>query len=269
MRDILEGWLAEDVGKGDFTSQAVVQDILCEAQVTGGPGIVSGIELVKRLLNMVNVDYQTSFFDGSKIELGDILFSLKGKSHSILKVERLLLNILCHLSGVATLTAEIVSLAKSVNPNVEILATRKTIPGFRKFEKEAVVHGGGKTHRIRLDDAILIKDNHLKLTNDISKAIVSSKLKYPDLMIEVEADTPEQALEAANFNADRVMLDNFTPELVKTTVSEIKSISDIEIEISGGVNTENIMDYAPYADFISLSSLTMAAPPVDFSLHVI
>ena len=96
-----------------------------------------------------------------------------------------------------------------------------------------------------------------------------SKQKYPDLMIEVEADTPEQALEAANFNADRVMLDNFTPELVKTTVSEIKSISDIEIEISGGVNTENIMDYAPYADFISLSSLTMAAPPVDFSLHVI
>ena len=218
---------------------------------------------------MVHVDYQTSFSDGSKIKLGDIVFSLKGKSHSILKVERLLLNILCHLSGIATLTAEIVAIAKSVNPNVEILATRKTIPGFREFGKEAVVHGGGKTHRFRLDDAILIKDNHLKLTNDISKAIVNSKLKYPDLMIEVEADTPEQALEATKSNADRVMLDNFTPELVKTTVSEIKSISDIEIEISGGVNIENIIDYAPYADFISLSSLTMAAPPVDFTLHVI
>ena len=88
-------------------------------------------------------------------------------------------------------------------------------------------------------------------------------------MIEVEADTPEQALEAAKSNADRVMLDNFTPEIVKTTVSKIKSISDIEIEISGGVNMENIVDYAPYADFISLSSLTMASPPVDFSLHVI
>ena len=269
MIDILEDWLAEDVGKGDFTSQAVVQDTPCEAQVMGGPGIVSGIKIVKRLLTMVHVDYQTTFSDGSKIKLGDIVFGLKGKSHNILKVERLLLNILCHLSGIATLTAEIVAIAKSVNPNVEILATRKTIPGFREFGKEAVVHGGGKTHRFRLDDAILIKDNHLKLTNDISKAIVNSKLKYPDLMIEVEADTPEQALEATKSNADRVMLDNFTPELVKTTVSEIKSISDIEIEISGGVNIENIIDYAPYADFISLSSLTMAAPPVDFTLHVI
>jgi nicotinate-nucleotide pyrophosphorylase (carboxylating) len=98
---------------------------------------------------------------------------------------------------------------------------------------------------------------------------VNSKLKYPDLMVEVEADTPEQAFEATKANADRVMLDNFTPALVKTTVSEIKSISDIEIEISGGVNVGNIIDYAPYADFISLSSLTMAAPPVDFTLHVI
>ena len=175
-RDILEDWLAEDVGKGDFTSQAVVQDTNCEAQVTGGPGVVSGIEVVKTLLNMVNVEYQTSHSDGSQIELGDIVFSLKGKSHSILKIERLLLNILCHLSGVATATAEIVDIAKSVNPNVEILATRKTIPGFRKFEKEAVVHGGGRTHRIRLDDAILIKDNHLKLTNSISKAILKLSL---------------------------------------------------------------------------------------------
>ena len=269
MRDTLEDWLDEDVGKGDFTSQAVVEDSSCEAQVTGGPGIVSGIEVVKRLLNMVNVDYQTFFSDGSKIELGDVVFSLKGKSHSILKVERLLLNILCHLSGVATLTAEIVALAKSVNPHVEILATRKTIPGFREFEKEAVVHGGGRTHRIRLDDGILIKDNHLKLNKSISKAVMNSKQKYPDLMIEVEADTPEQALEAAKCNADRVMLDNFTPKIVKSTVPKIKSISDIEIEISGGVNMENIVDYAPYADFISLSSLTMASPPVDFSLHVI
>ena len=269
MRDILEVWLAEDVGKGDFTSQAVVEISFCEARVTGGPGIVSGIEIVKKLLKIVNLDYETSFSDGSNIELGDIVFSLKGKSHNILMVERLLLNILGHLSGVATLTAKIVDIAKSVNPNVEILATRKTIPGFREFEKAAVVHGGGQTHRIRLDDAILIKDNHLHLTDSISKAIVNSRLKYPDLMIEVEADTPEQALEATKHNADRVMLDNFPPELVKTTVSEIKSISEIEIEISGGVNMENIISYAPYADFISLSSLTMSAPPVDFSLHVI
>jgi nicotinate-nucleotide pyrophosphorylase (carboxylating) len=207
--------------------------------------------------------------DGDSIKSRTTVFHLNGNSHDILKVERLLLNILCHLSGIATFTSDIVNIAKSVNPSVEILATRKTIPGMRVFEKEAVFHGGGQTHRFRLDDAILIKDNHLKLFNNISKAIEKSREKYPELMIELEADTPEQAIEAAKANVDRVMLDNFTPELAKKTTKELRKISSVEVEISGGVNSKNIKDYAPFADLISLSGLTMAAPPVDFSLHVI
>ena len=159
-------------------------------------------------------------------------------------------------------------LAKSVNPKIEILATRKTVPGLRELEKQAVVHGGGQTHRMRLDDAILIKDNHLQLCKEITKAVESSRMKHPDLMIEVEADNNEQALEAAKSGADRVMLDNFTPEAIEKTVLHLRKISDIEIEISGGITIDNIKAYAPFADFISLGSLTMAAPSIDFSLHV-
>tara|TARA_B100000029_G_C17527332_1_gene942112 strand:- start:340 stop:1149 length:810 start_codon:yes stop_codon:yes gene_type:complete len=269
MKSILENWLAEDVGKGDFTSMAVVDNVSCVARVTGGPGVLSGIKVCKELLKIVNVNSTTTCKDSSYIGSKTIIFELNGKSHDILRVERLLLNLLCHLSGVATFTSKIVKIAKSVNPHVEILATRKTIPGLRIFEKEAVLHGGGQTHRLRLDDAILIKDNHLKLFDNVSKAVEKSKSKYPNLMIEVEADNPEQAIEAAEAKADRVMLDNFTPELVKRTTERLRKISEIEIEISGGVNLDNIKDYALHADLISLSGLTMGAPPVDFSLHVV
>ena len=269
MKRLLEDWLAEDIGNGDFTSQAVVDNSPCKARVTGGPGIISGIQLSEALLKLVNVNYNTSFKDGDHMESDSIIFDLQGLAHDILRVERLLLNILSHLSGIATYTSAVVKLAKSVNSKVEILATRKTIPGMRVFDKQAVLHGGGQTHRFRLDDAILIKDNHLKLSNNISNAVKKSRLKFPNLMIEVEADTVEQAMEAAKAGADRVMLDNFNPDLVETTVEELRQISDIEIEISGGITLDNIASYSLHADLISLSGLTMSAPPVDFSLHVI
>ncbi len=123
-------------------------------------------------------------------------------------------------------------------------------------------------HRMRLDDGVLIKDNHLRLCKDIKTAVERSRLKHPDLMIEVEADNSAQALEVAKSGADRVMLDNFTVEDAEKAVLNLRKISDIEIEISGGVTAGNIKSYAPFADFISSGSLTMAAPPVDFSLHV-
>ena len=268
MVDILDDWLAEDLGNGDVTSQSVVDNSICKAEVSGGPGIISGLAISRTLLSKVNIESSTSFSDSDEIKSVVSVLSLSGKAHDILKVERLLLNLLCHLSGVATLTAKVVSAAKSVNPKVEILATRKTIPGFRELEKQAVVHGGGQTHRMRLDGAILIKDNHLRLCKEITKAIERSRMKHPDLMIEVEVDNSEQALEVAKSGADRVMLDNFTPEIIEETVLSLRKISDIEIEVSGGITIDNIKAYAPFADFISLGSLTMAAPPVDFSLHV-
>ena len=269
MKELLESWLAEDVGSGDLTSQAVVDNIACKAHVTGGLGIVSGIEVCKKLLEIVSVDYKTQVSDGDKIDYGELIFELSGKSYNVLKVERLLLNLLSHLSGVATLTNNFVKEAQSVNPKVRILATRKTLPGLRILEKEAVVHGGGLTHRMRLDDAILVKDNHLKLDADIEHAIISARKKHPNLMVEIEVDTSKQAIAAANFGADRVMLDNFSIEEVVSTVSKIRNFSNIEIEISGGINIHNVKQFAPHGDYISSSSLTMSAKPVDFSLHVV
>ena len=122
---------------------------------------------------------------------------------------------------------------------------------------------------MRLDDAILIKDNHLKLSKNIKKLIEISRSKYPNLMVEVEADNEQQAIEIAKNGADRVMLDNFSPDEATATIRKLREISDIEIEISGGVTIENIASYAKKADFISLGSLTMSSLPVDFSLHVL
>jgi len=269
MKDILEDWLAEDLGKGDFTTEAVIPNSFCHAQITGGPGTLSGIELVNNLLNKMKINFSTNFIDGNTIIGSTLVYNLEGNSHDIMKVERLSLNILSHFSGIASLTSKLVKLTKKINPNVVILATRKTIPGIREFSKRAVVHGGGMTHRFRLDDAILIKDNHLKLSGSITEAVRKSRKLYPDLTIEVEADTIQQALEATKASADRVMLDNFSVEEVSEATSKIRKTSDIEIELSGGINLDNIAGYAPYADFISMSSLTMSAPPVDFSLHVI
>ena len=268
MQDKLDEWFAEDFGKGDFTSQAVVDNKPCEAKVTGGPGVISGLELSLALLERHGIDYTTDYSDGDTID-SPLILSLKGRAHDVLATERLLLNILSHLSGISTHTSKIVKIAKDTNPNVEILATRKTLPGLRGLEKEAVVHGGGQTHRMRLDDAILIKDNHLKLSKSIKESISLSRTKYPDLMLEVEADNEEQALEIAECGADRVMLDNFTPLDAAKTIKKLRQISNIEIEISGGVTIENVADYAKNADFISLGSLTMSSLPVDFSLHVI
>jgi len=268
MQDKLDEWFAEDFGKGDFTSQAVVDNKPCEAKVTGGPGVISGLELSLALLERHGIDYTTDYSDGDTID-SPLILSLKGRAHDVLATERLLLNILSHLSGISTHTSKIVKIAKDTNPNVEILATRKTLPGLRGLEKKAVVHGGGKTHRMRLDDAILIKDNHLKLSKSIKESISLSRTKYPDLMLEVEADNEEQALEIAECGADRVMLDNFTPLDAAKTIKKLRQISNIEIEISGGVTIENVADYAKNADFISLGSLTMSSLPVDFSLHVI
>jgi len=269
MKDKLDEWFAEDIGKGDFTSQAVVDNKTCEANITGGPGIISGLKICSILLESHNINFSTNHRDGDLVPSSSLILSLKGKSHDILATERLLLNILSHLSGISTHTNNIVKIAKQVNPEIQILATRKTLPGLRDLEKQAVVHGGGATHRMRLDDAILIKDNHLKLSKNIKKSINNSRKKYPDLMLEVEADNEEQAIEIAKCGADRVMLDNFTPKEAARTIKKLRQFSNIEIEISGGVTIENVADYAENADFISLGSLTMSSKPVDYSLHVI
>ena len=273
MVEILDDWLSEDIGNGDVTSQSVVDNSICKAEVSGGPGIISGLAISRTLLSKVNIESSTSFSDSDEIKSVVSVLSLSGKAHDILKVERLLLNLLCHLSGVATLTAKVVSAAKSVNPKVEILATRKTIPGFRELEKQAVVHGGGQPHRMRLDGAILIKDNHIISAGSVNKAIKSARKAEAGLPLELEVDNLEQIKESLISGVDGFLLDNMSPEKIKIAVKMIRSAEKggaIFIEASGDITLDKLPDYLDTGiNAISIGAITHSAQNADIRLEFI
>ena len=173
------------------------------------------------------------------------------------------------MSGVATATDVLVRRASVVNKNVRVAGTRKTTPGFRKYLKKAIMLGGGDPHRFRLDDQILIKDNHLKMVGGVTEAVKRAKRFSFSKKVEVEAETLDQAEEAAKAGADVILLDNMTPAQVKVAYNAIKAIhSDITVEVSGGINPKNIASYAKYADVISAGYLTHSAPAADFSMEI-
>jgi nicotinate-nucleotide pyrophosphorylase (carboxylating) len=172
------------------------------------------------------------------------------------------------MSGIATLTNKLVEKCKKSNPKVEIAATRKTTPGCRYYEKKAVKIGGGIPHRYGLYDAILIKDNHIKMVGSVEECI--KRVKKTGKEIEIEVENIDDAMKAAKSGANIIMLDNFTPEDVKKAYKKIKKINkNIEVEVSGGIKPENITEYAKYAEVISLGMLTHSVKSVDFSLEII
>ena len=184
----LEQWLAEDIGSGDVTSLAVVEERDCRASIRGGPGILSGAEAMALLFTQGGIRCELRFTDGDVLSADIEVAQLEGSAREILARERLALNLLAHLSGIATLTSAIVERVRRANPTVKILATRKTTPGLRELEKQAVVDGGGDTHRMRLDDAFLVKDNHLRLCDSVAAAVRSARATRPELELVVEAD---------------------------------------------------------------------------------
>jgi nicotinate-nucleotide pyrophosphorylase (carboxylating) len=174
------------------------------------------------------------------------------------------------MSGISTETKKLVDLCKSINPNVSIAATRKTTPGFRKYEKKAVVIGGGESHRFGLFDAVMIKDNHIKLIGSVEKAIKKVKENVRNKIIEVEVENESDAITAARLGVDVIMLDNMNPKTGELIAKKIKQINNkITIEISGGITSDNIQDYASYADRISLGYITHSIKSIDFSLETI
>jgi nicotinate-nucleotide pyrophosphorylase (carboxylating) len=203
-----------------------------------------------------------------------VILTARGPARGLLGVERTLLNLLSHMSGVATSTADLVTISnKESRGRVRIACTRKTLPGLRYFEKKAVEVGGGDTHRLRLDDAVLIKDNHLKLAGSITDAVRKAKKKTSfTKKIEVEVTTPDQAVEAAQAGADIVLLDNMTTKEVERSVSLLraKSLRDrIVVEASGGIRKENLASYAKTGvDVISVGAITNSAPAIDMSLEI-
>jgi len=270
IRHLIEWSLSEDIGKGDLTSEALIeQDLKAQGIIVAKEeGVIAGLEIAKTVFHQLdpNLVFESSFKDGNRVVRGEEVATLKGSVRSILSGERTALNFLQRLSGIATLTSKYVEKIKDTE--AKILDTRKTTPGLRTLEKYAVKMGGGENHRMGLFDMILIKDNHTKAVGNISKAIQKAKAKYPDERIEVETKNLDEVAEAVNSGADWIMLDNMSVEETKKAVKIIRSSKkEIKIEASGRIDLNNVREVAlTGVDFISVGALTHSAPALDLSL---
>ncbi len=203
-----------------------------------------------------------------------MILSALGPARALLGVERTLLNLLAHMSGVATATVDLVSIAnRESRGKVRIACTRKTLPGLRYFEKRAVKLGGGDMHRLRLDDAMLIKDNHLELAGSVGECVRKAKEKVSfTKKVEVEVTNADQAVEAAKAGADIILLDNMTPKEVERSVSmlQVESLrNQVLLEVSGGIRKENLASYVKTGvDVISVGAITHSAPAIDLSMEI-
>jgi len=275
LRERLLGFLKEDLGMADITTEAIVPDeVKAQAQIiVKEDAVIAGLYEVSILFGMIDASFQTKVEDGAEVSSGTVLAEISGKARDILSVERTALNILMRMSGIATLTRKLVKMIREAGLDVRVAATRKTAPGLRFFDKKAVMIGGGDPHRFRLDDAILIKDNHIRIAGGIKEAIRRARLATSfSKKIEVEAQTEEEALEAANLGADIIMLDNMTLDEAERTLKKLQDAglrNSVLIEISGGISENNLLDYARLKpDVISLGFLTHSVKAVDISLEV-
>jgi nicotinate-nucleotide pyrophosphorylase (carboxylating) len=283
--DLVRRALEEDIGPGDITSLACLEPDPVEAVIVAkAPGVLSGLK--PALLAFALVDSANSVSpqkrDGESFVAGDTIVTIKGFNQTVLVSERVALNFLAHLSGVATLTRDFVRLVEGTG--CRVLDTRKTTPGLRLLEKEAVVHGGGANHRMGLYDMVLIKDNHIAAAGSVRGAIertreylgsVDFRLQFEadqsSILVEVEVTSLEQLREAIDSGVDRLLLDNQTPESLTEMVRVARSLNpEIELEASGNVSLVTVGEIAATGvDYVSIGALTHSAPASDFSLRVI
>ncbi len=268
--DLLTLAFAEDVGDGDHTTLSTIpademgkQHLLVKEE-----GILAGVEMARRVFEKFDPSLKMTVMigDGEHVRPGDIAFVVEGPVRSLLQTERTMLNIMQRMSGIATVTAKYQSRLEGLK--TKVLDTRKTTPGLRMLEKEAVRIGGGCNHRIGLFDMILIKDNHIDFAGGIPQAVSAAKNylkeKGKDLKIEVEVRNTEEIQQALDAGADRIMLDNFSPERTREAVRLINGRS--EIESSGGITIDTLRDYAECGvDFISVGALTHSVKGLDMS----
>jgi nicotinate-nucleotide pyrophosphorylase (carboxylating) len=262
--------LAEDIGQGDLTTRATVPGdaqlkasmVAREYMVVAGMPIVE--EIVKRLVPNARIKILAT--DGTAVSPGDVLVELEGPAEGLLTAERTALNSVQFLSGIATLTNAYVT--EILGTKATLLDTRKTVPGLRNLSKYAVRCGGGTNHRIRLDDGILIKDNHIAVAGDIATAVRAAKShNFGGIKIQAECDTLEQVQEALDAGADSLLLDNMPPPVLRQAVDLIQG--QIPLEASGGVNLKTIRAIAETGvDFISVGAITQRAPAVDIGLDI-
>jgi len=235
--------------------------------------VVAGMEEVAELLRLLGLEFTVLRGDGDVAKAGDCVLIIRGQKPDLLKVERVVLNVLMRASGIATMTRRILERARSVNPRVRVAATRKTTPFLRYLEKKAVAIGGGDPHRFSLSDAVLIKDNHIRAVGSLEKAIILARERSPfTVKIEVEVETVEDAIKAAELGVDIIMLDNMKPSDMAKVHEELvrRGLRDrIILEASGGINEDNVIEYARYVDVVSIGALTHSYKSIDMSMDLI
>ena len=269
--ELIDLAFAEDIGDGDHTTLCCIPDTAMGKSrlLIKEPGILAGVEIARKIFHRFDPDLKMTVYieDGTAVKPGDVAFVVEGRVQSLLQTERLMLNVMQRMSGIATMTHRYVKKLEGLH--TRILDTRKTTPGMRMLEKEAVKIGGGVNHRIGLFDMILLKDNHVDFAGGIENAISRChdylKAKGKDLKIEIEVRNLDELKEVMRVGGvDRIMLDNFSPELTKEAVKIVGG--KYEIESWGGITFDTIRDYAESGvDFVSVGALTHSVKGLDMS----
>ena len=271
----LREFLKDDIGWGDITSEALIAD----GQMAKGrlyfreDGVAAGLDEVATMFRILGCEVNAIKRDGSGVSGNQTLMEISGPAKALLAGERTALNVLGRMAGIATTVSEIASQVSKVNPSTKIAATRKTLPGFGELDKKAVALGGGDTHRFRLDDCVLIKDNHLALLPSITEAVKAARSAVSfTKKIEIEIEDLEGAVEAAEAGADIIMFDNMPPGEIRRCLVRLSELGLREgrvYEASGGITPENVGEYAASGvDIISMGSLTHSVRALDVKLEI-
>ena len=264
-------FLQEDIGKGDITSNLLPKKRIKAKIISRENGIVAGVKFARDIFNLKNCSVKILKKDGSAVKPNQTILEISGEAKNILSYERTALNLLSRMSGIATKTNSLVKKIRNVNSHTQLFATRKTAPGLRFFDKEAVKIGKGQKHRMSLDEMILIKDNHLAVAGSLSKILLMAKKSRKD--VEIEVENGEDALLAAAGGAKIIMLDNFSPKQITNTIRNLEKINlrkKVKLEASGGITEKNIQSFAKTGiDMISVGQITNSVKGLDVSLEVI
>jgi len=264
-------FLSEDVRSGDITSALLTKKKIMAKIISRQQGVIAGIKFAKNLFQLKGCNVKAFVKDGAKVKQNQKILQVSGSTQSVLSCERTALNLLSRMSGIATQTSFLVSKIRKVNKKTSLYSTRKTAPGLRIFDKEAVKIGGGHKHRMSLDEMIMIKDNHLALCNSMEDIIKQAQKKRK--RIEIEVENQKDALLAAKMGVSIIMLDNFTPAKITRTITALrkkKMRNKVKLEASGGISSKNIIAYARTGvDMISVGSITNSVTGLDLSLDVI
>jgi len=263
-------FISEDIQGGDITSVLLPKKKIKAKIISRQEGVLAGVKFAGDIFRLKGCNVKIIKKDGAKLKSNQIILQISGNAGTVLSCERTALNLLSRMSGIATQTNFLVSKIRKINTKTKLYSTRKTAPGLRFFDKEAIMIGGGHKHRMSLNDMVMIKDNHLLVTNSMEGIIKSARKRHKH--VEVEVENQRDAILAASSGATIVMLDNFSPVQIKKTITALqkkKLRNKVKLEASGGINSKNITAYAKTGvDMISVGSITNSVKGLDLSLEV-